>query len=282
MSLRATAIALLLMVVPGSMQILADEPENAPKPRSVLPGGTSDEAVVEELLNILASTESEDTVQVVMRVLSRMKSVDRRVMPAVIRACERTGALKGIARGENGSASTLQVLEALFDRVLESPANRSGTGTAVNGQPVAVTSPSAPPARGFISGPLPPPTVPSSGLTLPAAFVPVPMVTVDPYSGPRGLDLPPPPAVGKAAREEDPTLEEVVRRAQSGEADSVIIDNIRTSGMVYHLTAEQLDYLKQNGVHQCVINEMQATAYRTPRRVFLPAPRLTLPVPNPN
>jgi hypothetical protein len=69
-----------------------------------------------------------------------------------------------------------------------------------------------------------------------------------------------------------PSLEDVVRMTQSNVADNQIIDQIRTSGGVYHLTSDQLIYLNQNGVHQQVIQELQATAYRTPRRIYVEQP----------
>jgi hypothetical protein len=69
-----------------------------------------------------------------------------------------------------------------------------------------------------------------------------------------------------------PSLEDLVRMTQSGVADGQIIDQIRTSGGVYHLTSDQLIYLNQNGVHQAVITELQATAYRTPRRIYVDQP----------
>jgi len=69
-----------------------------------------------------------------------------------------------------------------------------------------------------------------------------------------------------------PSLEDVVRMTQQNIPDNQIIDQIRTSGAVYHLTSDQLIYLNQNGVHQVVINELQATAYRPPQRVYVPQP----------
>jgi hypothetical protein len=69
-----------------------------------------------------------------------------------------------------------------------------------------------------------------------------------------------------------PSLEEIVQMTRSGVPDNQIIDQIRTCGMVYHLTSEQLIYLNQNAVHQPVIDELQATAYRTPRRVYVAQP----------
>ncbi len=69
-----------------------------------------------------------------------------------------------------------------------------------------------------------------------------------------------------------PTLEDVVRMTQTAVPDSEIINQIRTSGAVYHLNSDQLIYLNQQGVHSAVIQELQATAYRTPRRVYVEQP----------
>jgi hypothetical protein len=69
-----------------------------------------------------------------------------------------------------------------------------------------------------------------------------------------------------------PSLEDLVRMTQQNIPDNQIIDQIRTSGAVYHLTSDQLIYLNQNGVHQQVTQELQATAYRTPRRVYVEQP----------
>jgi hypothetical protein len=69
-----------------------------------------------------------------------------------------------------------------------------------------------------------------------------------------------------------PTLEDLVRMTQSGVPDGEIINQVRTSGAVYHVTSDQLIYLNQNGVHSAVISELQATAYRTPRRVYVEQP----------
>ena len=68
-----------------------------------------------------------------------------------------------------------------------------------------------------------------------------------------------------------PSLEDLVRMTQQQIPDGQIVDQIRTSGAVYHLTSDQLIYLNQNGVHQPVIQELQQTAYR-PRRVYVEQP----------
>jgi hypothetical protein len=69
-----------------------------------------------------------------------------------------------------------------------------------------------------------------------------------------------------------PSLEDLVRMTQQQIPDNQIIDQIRTSGAVYHLTSDQLIYLNQNGVHQPVVQELQQTAWRTPRRVYVEQP----------
>lgn len=69
-----------------------------------------------------------------------------------------------------------------------------------------------------------------------------------------------------------PTLEDLVRMTREAVPDNQIIDQIRGSGAVYNLNSDQLIYLNQNGVHQPVISELQATAYRTPRRVYVAQP----------
>jgi hypothetical protein len=67
-------------------------------------------------------------------------------------------------------------------------------------------------------------------------------------------------------------LEDVAQLARDHIGDDVIINQIRTSGTVFTLTVEDINYLKQNGVSDAVISEMQNTVYRCPRRVFTPAP----------
>jgi hypothetical protein len=76
-----------------------------------------------------------------------------------------------------------------------------------------------------------------------------------------------------AANQRPPlSLEEIQQMSAKGIGDDVIIGQIRTSGSVYNLTADQITWLHDYGVHDCVIREMQATAWRTPRRVYTAAP----------
>ena len=65
---------------------------------------------------------------------------------------------------------------------------------------------------------------------------------------------------------------DVIRLAQGGHDDQVIINQIRTTGSTFSLTASDLDELKRAGVSQRVIAEMQAA--RPARRVVIrePAP----------
>jgi surface antigen len=67
------------------------------------------------------------------------------------------------------------------------------------------------------------------------------------------------------------SLEQVVSMTQQGLSDDVIIGQIQSSGTVYALTADQVIWLKNNGVHDGVIRMMQLTA-EYPRRVYTPAP----------
>jgi hypothetical protein len=67
------------------------------------------------------------------------------------------------------------------------------------------------------------------------------------------------------------SLEDVARLTGSAASDDVIIGQIRSTGSVYFLTAEQIIWLQNNGVREPVIREMQATATR-PRRVYTAVP----------
>jgi len=71
-----------------------------------------------------------------------------------------------------------------------------------------------------------------------------------------------------------PSLQEIVTMTQSAVPPQQIVDQIRTSGVVYQLTPEQVIWLNQQGVNQAVISEMQATANRPPpgRVVYRAAP----------
>jgi hypothetical protein len=67
-----------------------------------------------------------------------------------------------------------------------------------------------------------------------------------------------------------PSLEDVVKMTQGAVPPGQIIEQIRTSGVVYRLTPDQIVWLNQQGVHGSVIQAMQDTVYRVPRRVYAP------------
>jgi hypothetical protein len=80
-------------------------------------------------------------------------------------------------------------------------------------------------------------------------------------------------AIRQAAAQNPPlSLPDIVQLTQKGTSDSVIIDQIRLTGSVYHLSAQDLMWLQDNGVREPVVREMQATAYRPVRRIYTAAP----------
>jgi hypothetical protein len=76
-------------------------------------------------------------------------------------------------------------------------------------------------------------------------------------------------------------LTDIASLAQQHVGDNLIINQIRTTGSVYHLTSDQIVWLKQQGVSDAVISEMQATAYRPARRVYTSAPVVVYEAPPP-
>ena len=54
--------------------------------------------------------------------------------------------------------------------------------------------------------------------------------------------------------------------------EDIIINQVRTSPIIYNLAPNQIDWLRQNGVSDTVIREMQMTAMRLPRRVYVEGP----------
>jgi len=76
-----------------------------------------------------------------------------------------------------------------------------------------------------------------------------------------------------------PSLEDVRNMTQSGVPTGQIVEQIRTSGVVYRLSPDQVIWLNQNGVHPSVVQAMQDTAYRAPGRVvYTAAPVVYEPV----
>ena len=76
-------------------------------------------------------------------------------------------------------------------------------------------------------------------------------------------------------------LVDVVQMAQSHVSDDLIISQIRATGSVYQLFANDTIWLKQNGVSDVVVTEMLATAGRVPRRVYTAAPVYVVEPPPP-
>jgi len=76
-------------------------------------------------------------------------------------------------------------------------------------------------------------------------------------------------------------ITDVAQMAQSHISDDVIVSQIRTTGSVYRLSATDITWLKQNGVSDAVVMEMQATANRYPRRVYTAAPVYVVEPPPP-
>lgn len=71
---------------------------------------------------------------------------------------------------------------------------------------------------------------------------------------------------------------EIVQMAQQRIDDGIIISQIRNTGSVYHLSAQDIVWLNQNGVSEPVIREMQATAGRPVGRVQVVRPVYPAPV----
>ena len=59
-------------------------------------------------------------------------------------------------------------------------------------------------------------------------------------------------------------LQDVVALTKSGTSDQIIINQINTSGTIYHLSGAEIQWLHDSGVHDPVIETMQATASRPP------------------
>jgi hypothetical protein len=68
----------------------------------------------------------------------------------------------------------------------------------------------------------------------------------------------------RAAQRRALGLQDVVSLTQSGTSDEIIINQINTSPTMYRLSADEIKYLHDSGVHDGVIVAMQATASRPP------------------
>jgi hypothetical protein len=65
---------------------------------------------------------------------------------------------------------------------------------------------------------------------------------------------------------------DVVQMTHQHISDDIIVGQIRATNSVYHLSSQDIIWLKENGVSDLVIREMQTTACRAPRRYYAPAP----------
>lgn len=74
-------------------------------------------------------------------------------------------------------------------------------------------------------------------------------------------------------------LTDIASMAQQHISDDLIVNQIRTTGSVYRLSASDINWLKSVGASDAVIMEMQATANRVPRRVYSAAPVYVAPQP---
>jgi hypothetical protein len=79
-------------------------------------------------------------------------------------------------------------------------------------------------------------------------------------------------AVAASAAAQTQGLTDIAQMARKGVPDDIIINQIRTSPVVYTLSADQIDWLRQNTVSDAVIRELQLTATRMPRRVYVEGP----------
>jgi hypothetical protein len=88
-------------------------------------------------------------------------------------------------------------------------------------------------------------------------------------------------AAVQAAQARALSLEQIADMTHKGVADTLIINQIHTSGVVYQLNGDQVTWLTQSGVSAAVISELQATAYRPVRRVYTPQPVVVVDGPPP-
>jgi uncharacterized membrane protein len=80
-------------------------------------------------------------------------------------------------------------------------------------------------------------------------------------------------AVAASYEAQQAGLSDVAKMAQQGVPEDIIINKIRTSPVVYNLTADQITWLRQYRVSDTVIREMQLTAMRVPQqRVYVEGP----------
>ena len=71
---------------------------------------------------------------------------------------------------------------------------------------------------------------------------------------------------------------DVASMSQQHVNDAVIINQIRSTGSVFHLSSSDIVWLKQQGVSDTVITEMQVSANRYPARYYTATPVYSDPV----
>jgi hypothetical protein len=75
-------------------------------------------------------------------------------------------------------------------------------------------------------------------------------------------------AVAAAEQRAQDELVEVAKMAQAHVSDAVIIQHVRNSGAIFNLTSDQIVWLKQQGVSEGVIQEMEYTGRVAVRPVY--------------
>ncbi|HKI37144.1 MAG TPA: glycine zipper domain-containing protein [Gemmataceae bacterium] len=79
-------------------------------------------------------------------------------------------------------------------------------------------------------------------------------------------------AVAWSVQSQRQGMTDIATMARQNVPDNIIVNQIRTSPVVYNLGAEHIDWLRTNGVSDVVIAEMQTTAMRAPQRVYVDGP----------
>jgi uncharacterized membrane protein len=92
--------------------------------------------------------------------------------------------------------------------------------------------------------------------------------------------------VAASAQAQMQGLTDIAQMARKNVPEDIIINQIRTSPVIYNLSAEQIDWLRQNSVSDAVIREVQMTRSRLPQRVYVngvyqPAPVVVVEEPPP-
>jgi len=79
-------------------------------------------------------------------------------------------------------------------------------------------------------------------------------------------------AVAASIQIQQQGMSDIARMTLNKVPEDIIINQVRTSPIIYSLAPNQIDWLRQNGVSDTVIREMQTTALRLPRRVYVEGP----------